>query len=136
MTFTKEQLEFLSVYEDRFHTAIHLNYYRNVTNAALNKIANVYDEATGTKTNRNFGCSACIMNYLREVGKLYFKDKEEYNKKAQEFVEVLDAIFADIDPETVQETEETAPKTVQKPVAAISRKSSAKKPSTKKKTTK
>lgn len=111
--FTKEQLEYLKQYEDNFHRAIELNYYRNMTRKTLDDIKAIYDAATGKAFGADWSCSHCILNFLKEVGKKFYKDMEEYKNNAAKLVEVLDEVFGevpDIDPETPQKTTKTAAK--------------------------
>lgn len=121
-------METLSAFEDRFRSSIYFDYYRNLSAGNLDKIASVYDEATGKRSNRNWSCGTCIMNYLREVGKIYFKDKEEYEKKAEQMVEVLDDVFG-LNDNTETNDEPVSDKTETKRKASTS---SNKKTSTKK----
>lgn len=121
MTFTKQQLDTLSAYEDRFRSSLYFDYYRNLSANSLERIADVYDEATGKKTQRNWSCGTCIMNYLREVGKIYFKDKEEYEKEAEKMVEILDEVFE------VNEAEESEPKTTTPKASTTNKKTNTKK---------
>ena len=102
--FTKDELDTLSFYEDRFNTAINSAYYRNVNSGALVTIANIYREATDETISTNFGCSTCILNFLRKVGEKYFKDKKAFEEAAKNFVEVLDEIFEDVKEDEVPVT--------------------------------
>ena len=90
MRFNKEQLDILSEYEDRFTTAVRMDYYRNLGSKALNAINDVWEQAEGKKLPGNWSCGHCILTFLKTVGAKYFKDKEEYEKDAVELLEILD----------------------------------------------
>lgn len=97
--FTKQQLEALSEFEDRFHTAVHLDYYRNLGSRTFDKINAIYLEAGGTPLNTNWSCGHCALNFLRTVGKKYFADLE-----ALEYEEAKEEVLAD--PEKVIVTDD------------------------------
>ncbi len=125
-TFNQEQLEVLSEYEDRFRTAVSMDYYRNLTSRTLDKINEVYAEVNGTKHNSNWSCGHCVLSFLKTVGSLYFKSvealdeaeaapiSEEKQKEAEAFLEVLDEIFEEVDDEAATVPDE-APVEEEKP---------------------
>ena len=105
-TFTFEQLQELSQYEDRFYTAVNLDYYRNLSSRVLTRINEIYVEAGGNALYNGGGCGHCVLTFLKTVGKKYFAEKEaveaarakeEYEKAKKEVLE---------DPEKVIETED------------------------------
>jgi len=77
MVFSKEQLDKLYDAEIHFKTATTQGYLKNCPRWLVDKVADVYEEATGSKVNRNWGCSVCVLNFMILVGKMYFKDKKE-----------------------------------------------------------
>lgn len=140
--FTNEELEILSAYEDRFYTAVNLDYYRNLSSRILTNINDIYLNAGGSPLSTNWSCGHCVLSFLRTVGAKYFKDKEAAEKaneevvvegysleieddlvtpavgtpvpddKAEEFLKVLDEVFADVPDEPAEEApekEEEAP---------------------------
>lgn len=77
---TKEQMDILSQFEDRFRTAVYSDYARNLSTRKLDEIRNIWDEAFPDQPlNTNWSCSHCVLDFLRRVGKIYFLEK---NNKA------------------------------------------------------
>lgn len=74
--FTKEQIEMLKDNEHYFYTAVYENYKRASSAKDNDKIADLYEEVTGGKLNRNWSCGHCVLTAYKVVGKLYFESKE------------------------------------------------------------
>lgn len=107
--FTKEELDALNeLCGENFYHAVHSDFYRNVSRTKLEKIKEIYDAASDKPYSANWSCSHCILAFLKEVGKKYFADLEEYNKQAEAFVEVLDEVFDDV-PDAEPEKPKPAP---------------------------
>ena len=106
--FTKEELEMLSEYEDRFKTAIDSRFVRNLEPRYLTKIKAVYDDAHGGSYALNATCSHCVVNFMTLVGNKYFKDKADYEARAAQLVEALDQVFDEV-------PDELEPKPASKP---------------------
>lgn len=81
MHFTKEQFKVLEQFEKHFKTAVSSNWSRNPGAAGLQVIHSIFTTATGEKIRLNVSCGQCILNLIRDCGKLYFKDKEERTKE-------------------------------------------------------
>lgn len=77
MTFTLNQIQELSKWEDAFRTAIHSDYARGVTARNAERIFEILKEATGTNMILQTSCSRCVKDLLKMVGVRYFADKEE-----------------------------------------------------------
>lgn len=77
MTFTKEQLNILSAWEENFRTAVMAQWARNPGRSGLKVIYDTYASATGDKRRFSDNCSHCILSLLQDCGKLYFRDKQE-----------------------------------------------------------
>lgn len=77
MTFTKEQINTLSAWEDHFKTAVNARWARNPGRAGLRVIYDIYTSATGDRRRFSDNCSDCILSLLTDCGKIYFHDKEE-----------------------------------------------------------
>jgi len=106
MRFNKEQLDILSEYEERFSTAIKMDYYRNLGSKALDKINDVWEQAEGKRLSGSWSCGHCILTFLKTVGNKYFADKKAYEEDANKLLEILDTeVF-----QVPQEPESTAPK--------------------------
>ena len=80
MTFSKEEMEILSKYEQYFHTATKANYTRNPGRTALQEMHRIFKSATGSAIGLNTGCGHCIYNLVKAVAVAYYKDKEELAK--------------------------------------------------------
>ena len=80
-TFTKTQIETLSAWEDRFRTAVQADWCRNPGPDALHVIWEIYTSATGDQRRYNDNCSHCILSLMRDCGRIYFSDREEYARQ-------------------------------------------------------
>ena len=96
MTFSKEEMEILSKYEQYFHTATKANYTRNPGRTALQEMHRIFKSATGSALGLNTGCGHCIYNLVKAVAVAYYKDKAEMEAlatkevKADEEVKVFE----------------------------------------------
>ena len=82
---TKEQrgeLKKLDVIQ-HFTTALDSDYKRGTSSIQGNKVADIYDAATGGKVSRNFSCKSCVFNLYRKAGELY-RETLEFMKKEKE----------------------------------------------------
>lgn len=86
MNYTKEQFDALAPYEGNFGTAIRSKWSPYPGAEALRLIHRIFTSATGDRRRLNSACSVCVLHLLRDAGKLYFADKEEYDKQAREFM--------------------------------------------------
>ena len=78
MTFTKDQLEVLSQWEENFKTAVNSGWARNPGRINLRTIYDIYSGALNNRSIPfNANCQHCIVNLLKAVGKIYFADKEQ-----------------------------------------------------------
>lgn len=77
MTFTTEQLQTLSQWEDNFRTAVRARWARNPGRSALRVIYDIYTAATGDQRRFSDNCSTCILSLLTDCGNAYFKDITE-----------------------------------------------------------
>ena len=82
MTFTKEEMEILSKYEQYFHTATKANYTRNPGRTALQEMHRIFKSATGSAIRLNTGCGHCIYSLVKAVAVAYYKDKDELESLA------------------------------------------------------
>ena len=83
MTFTAEQLKALEPFEQHFTTAIRSKYARYPGVNGVRIIHGIYATAVKTAPALHASCSSCIFRLLTDVGTLYFKDKEELEKRQQ-----------------------------------------------------
>lgn len=90
MRLTEDQYRALAPFEQNMRTALHSNYARNPGRRATLDMQDIYNEVTGARLRVNVGCGTCILNLLKDVGRIYFADKEERAAKAQEAVKATE----------------------------------------------
>lgn len=88
MTFTKDQMEVLSNFEEYFRTAINARWARNPGRTNLSRIHEIFTSATGDTRRLDANCQHCILNLLRDCGKFYFQDKESKTEVKAEDIPV------------------------------------------------
>lgn len=90
MTFTTDQLETLSQWEENFRTAVRARWARNPGRSGLRVIYDIYTSATGDNRRFSDNCSTCILSLLTDCGRLYFQDITEVamNKESTRDVKV------------------------------------------------
>ena len=83
--YTKEQIAELKKLDviQHFKTALDSDYKRGTSIVQDNKVADIYDAATGGKVSRNFSCKSCVFNLYRKAGELY-RETLEWMKKEKE----------------------------------------------------
>lgn len=83
--YTKEQIAELKKLDviQHFKTALDSDYKRGTSSVQDNKVADIYDAATGGKVSRNFSCKSCVFNLYRKAGELY-RETLEWMKKEKE----------------------------------------------------
>ena len=77
MTFTTEQLNTLSQWEEQFRTAVNAQWARNPGRSAIKVIYDIYSAATGDRRRFSDNCNHCILSLLTDCGKAYFADLKE-----------------------------------------------------------
>lgn len=73
--FTDKEMKELSQWERLFHTAVNASWASNPGRVALERIADIYEAATGQRISRNYSCGACVLRLLVDTGRLYFAQK-------------------------------------------------------------
>lgn|SRR5574344_58399 len=83
--YSKEQIAELKKLDviQHFQTALDSDYKRGTSSIQDNKVADIYDAATGGKVSRNFSCKSCVFNLYRKAGELY-RETLEWMKKEKE----------------------------------------------------
>lgn len=83
--YTKEQIAELKKLDviQHFKTALDSDYKRGTSSIQDNKVADIFDAATGGKVSRNFSCKSCVFNLYRKAGELY-RETLEWMKKEKE----------------------------------------------------
>ena len=89
MTFSKEQMQILSRWEENFKTAVYADWCRNPgeTNARL--IDEILKTATGDNRIVCYTCQHSLLSLMRDTGTLYFKQKAE--NEAEKVVSTTEA---------------------------------------------
>lgn len=77
MILTEEEFKALEPYEKNMGTAVRASWASNPGSSALDLMQTVYGRVSGTAKKINKGCGTCILNLLKDVGRIYFADKEE-----------------------------------------------------------
>lgn len=84
MKLTDEQYRALEPYEQNMRTALHQGYARNPGSRAIDMMQGIYNAVAKVKIRPNKGCNTCILNLLKDCGRLYFADKmERENRKVE-----------------------------------------------------
>lgn len=75
-TFTKEQMAFLSKYEDRMETAYHARWCRAMMARDYESVWQLWHEVSGENLEHHANCGSCVLSLMSRVGAAYFKQKE------------------------------------------------------------
>lgn len=84
---TDEQFNTLAQFEPNFKTALECNYSRYPGQAGVDTLFRIWRELTNTRVNINRSCGSCILNLVKNVGKLWYQEKarrEEEERKKEE----------------------------------------------------
>lgn len=83
--YSKEQIAELKKLDviQHFKTVLDSDYKRGTSSIQDNKVADIYDAATGGKVSRKFSCKSCVFNLYRKAGELY-RETLEWMKKEKE----------------------------------------------------
>ena len=82
LKFTDEEFEFLSQHEDRFKTAVFADWARKPTPLTMSTMNQIWNRVIGREEIVRDNCSHCILRFLKEVGKAYYADKAERQRRA------------------------------------------------------
>lgn len=83
MTFTQEQMTTLSSFEKYFTTAIKSSWCSYPGHAAIITMKDIMT-TIGYKVPVRESCGRCLLDFIKDVGKIYFRDKEEMIAKAND----------------------------------------------------
>lgn len=75
---TKEDYEVVSKYSNHIYTATKHNYTRNIPSSELDILLDIYKRTTNQNYRLCKHCSTSIMNFIKELGKVYYRAKETY----------------------------------------------------------
>lgn len=78
--FTREEMAFLSSYEDRFRTSIAHRYALPIPQSELRRIHATFVAATGNRGRFNGTCGACLLHLMQDCGAKYFAQLEAEKK--------------------------------------------------------
>ena len=79
-----EQYEYLSQFEDRFYTAVFADWARKPAPVVMQSIHRIWCEVTGRKEMLRDSCAHCILRLMKDVGNLYYQEKAERERRAEE----------------------------------------------------
>lgn len=94
--YSKEEIKKLKELNviQHFDTVLDSQFKRGTFTTTDNAVADIYEEATGTKVSRQFSCKSCVFNLYKQAGELYRESekfwKEEILKKAREAKQLKD----------------------------------------------
>ena len=78
---TKQDLKYLSSFEDNFYTAIQSNFSRNISRSNLERFSEIIEKETGKTQNINFNCSICALKLIKKMAELYYAEKNKVKKE-------------------------------------------------------
>lgn len=77
MRLTEEEYMALVPFEKHMETALRAGWSRNPGLSALDTMQRIYNRVSKSALKINKGCGVCILNLLKDVGRIYFADKKE-----------------------------------------------------------
>lgn len=92
MKFNEEQIKTLSQWEYNFHCAVHADWTPNPGSLALSTIHQIFCQVTGDQRRLNDNCQHCILELVRDCGRIYFADKAELEAKKARKVASTDKV--------------------------------------------
>lgn len=82
--FTKEEYDVLYEAQIHFINVRTNNCIKNCPRWLCDQVANVWENKTGEKVQRNWSCNSCVFNFFNIVGKHYMADMKLYEKEEKE----------------------------------------------------
>lgn len=71
----KDDMKWLSQFENNFNSAIKSNYSRNILVSQLNRMQEIYELSTGKRYDLCTHCSSSVLSFLKVIGKIYLDQK-------------------------------------------------------------
>lgn len=68
---------YIEKYKSDLITAYFHKYVKNLPTSVLREMERIVEEETGKTMNTNFGCSACVLKLVKEMGRVYFTDYQD-----------------------------------------------------------
>lgn len=84
---TDEQYKELTEYETQLRSAAYSNFCRFITIERKKRLSELYAAIFNKKSNMMNGCGTCALREMKEMGLLYFKEKEIRDRKGPELKE-------------------------------------------------
>lgn len=117
--FTKEQLKEIEDMGMVIHlaTVVQSSFKRGTFVNDDNRLADLYEQATGETIKRNWGCKTCAFEAYKQIGQLYFDSKkywEEEDKAGDEIVDMIKEMVSEPKPKTTKKTTNNKKKTITK----------------------
>ena len=83
---TPEQMQELAPYERNFTQATKAAYCSYPGQAGIDKMLDIWQSLTGSRYPYQPGCANCLLNLVRDMGTIYFAQKEVAEKAAAEYM--------------------------------------------------
>lgn len=93
--FTKEEYDALYEAQIHFINVRTNNCIKNCPRWLCDQVANVWENKTGEKVQRNWSCNSCVFNFFNIVGKHYMADMKLYEKEEKEKEEEKVEVFTE-----------------------------------------
>lgn len=77
---TPEQMQELAPYERNFTQATKAAYCSYPGQAGIDKMLDIWESLTGSKYPYQPGCANCLLNLVRDMGTIYFAQKDAMQK--------------------------------------------------------
>lgn len=71
--FTKKEITILNRNKGSLETAVKYNYCRMMQSVDLDELLGIYERVTGVKYNICKKCGSSVLNFLTELGRMYFE---------------------------------------------------------------
>lgn len=84
MNYSKEDYEKLKNIEDKLYTACYCQFVRLTNKEHILMADEIYKKVFHTSQGILGGCSHCVYEACKKLGKLYFEDKKAYEKAEKE----------------------------------------------------
>lgn len=76
MQLTDNEIDMILKFEDRLKTAVFADYARNVISNDLERLRQIYSKVIGSDYKLNGSCASCQLNFLKQMGRWWFENKE------------------------------------------------------------
>lgn len=83
-----KDFKYLQQYESNLNTAVKSSYSRNLSRTVYEEMNEIYQRETKKSNSVNYSCSVCCLRLLKDIGKIYFMEKEQRELKKKEVEDV------------------------------------------------